>query len=245
MLRQFTRTLSTYESNALVQNDMAEKLISLITEKAGITHNRTLEVGCGTGLLTKKFVNEFAINELYLNDLISDFDTYIKKRVHDEFEVINGDIEEINSFPNDFDLIISNATFQWFNDTKKTIEKLHSHLKQNGILAFTTFGQSHFKEIKEITNITLDYLPESFYKELSSDKFDLLHYSSEIVHLWFPDPISVLHHIKYSGVNGIETPKWTRSTLNTFCKNYEKKFTSPKGVSLSYQPVFVLLKKKG
>ncbi len=242
MIRQFKKTLLTYESNALVQNDMAESLITLLKNKTGIAYNRTLEIGCGTGLLTKKIINDFAINELFLNDIIDKYDTLIQKRVHKNFIIVQGDIEELSNIPDNLDLIISNATFQWIDDQPALISKLETKLNNNGILAFTSFGRDHFNEIKALTNIGLDYIDCDFYKTLN--KYELIHCSTETTQLWFPDPVSVLHHIKFSGVNGIETPKWTKGKLDAFCKSYIKRFNTLKGVPLTYNPTFIILKKK-
>ena len=51
--------------------------------------------------------------------------------------------------PRKADLIISNAMFQWFDNLDKAIETLKLSLEKDGVIAFSTFTPSNFKEIKD------------------------------------------------------------------------------------------------
>ncbi|MDI6605410.1 MAG: hypothetical protein QME35_09785, partial [Thermoanaerobacteraceae bacterium] len=46
-------------------------------------------------------------------------------------------------------LIISNASFQWFNHLDKTLDKLIRSLSLHGVLCFSTFGKNTFRELHE------------------------------------------------------------------------------------------------
>ena len=48
--QQFSKNLTNYEENAVVQMIMAEKLVNLLPKKE---YKNILEIGCGTGFLTK------------------------------------------------------------------------------------------------------------------------------------------------------------------------------------------------
>ena len=59
-----------------------------------------------------------------------------KKKVReDRVSFIYGDIEEL-SIEKHYDLIISNATFQWFNSLHTTIKKLYKHLSLRQLTIF-------------------------------------------------------------------------------------------------------------
>lgn len=62
------------------------------------------------------------------------------------------DIEE-NSLNKKYDLIISNATFQWFNNLEDTIGRLGKMLKKNGVLSFSTFVNMTFNELHNSNEI--------------------------------------------------------------------------------------------
>ena len=49
--KRFSKSLKTYDDNAIVQKQMAEKLVDFLPKKE---FNSVLEIGCATGLLTKQ-----------------------------------------------------------------------------------------------------------------------------------------------------------------------------------------------
>ena len=75
--------------------------------------------------------------------------TEIKSKIkNNSVDFICGDIEEMD-LNNTYDIIISNATFQWFNHMPITIKKLYNALNPNGMLCFSTFGKYTFHELNE------------------------------------------------------------------------------------------------
>ena len=68
-------------------------------------------------------------------------------------DLIRGDAEviadECSLRYEKFDLIISNATVQWFNTPQKTLKYYKSILSDTGILVFSTFGPDTFYELRE------------------------------------------------------------------------------------------------
>ena len=61
----------------------------------------------------------------------------------------------------------------------------------------------------------------------------------------FPSPQAVLKHLKQTGVTGTEKRMWTRSRLQSFCKEYTTRFSDAAGnVSLTYHPIYIIERKK-
>lgn len=70
--RAFSKASHTYQKDAVVQEMMAQELIKLMKESPLLDKchfNRVLEVGCGSGKLTRHLINQYAPQELCLNDL--------------------------------------------------------------------------------------------------------------------------------------------------------------------------------
>lgn len=70
--RSFSKASHTYHKDAKVQEMMALKLTELMLESELLKdehYGRVLEVGCGSGKLTRHLINRFNIHELSLNDL--------------------------------------------------------------------------------------------------------------------------------------------------------------------------------
>ena len=69
LVSRFARAIATYEAQATVQREAAERLAELMGRHFHVLGPRILEVGCGTGLLTRRLLARFAPAELVANDL--------------------------------------------------------------------------------------------------------------------------------------------------------------------------------
>ena len=150
--KRFGRKLSSYNTHARIQKQMAEKLINLVSgEKENI-----LEIGCGTGLLTKLVSDKLSFGKYVALDIVSGCGDFINK-INKNIEFVNCDIENYINNTEKYDLIISNASLQWIENLPDFIHKLYSKLKNGGTLLFTTFGTENFREIYYVMGKTLPY----------------------------------------------------------------------------------------
>ena len=227
--KRFSRNLKTYKDNSVVQNKMADKLVEMIRFQP----KRILELGCGSGLLTEKLIKKFNTTTYDAIDIVEDCEKYIKE-ISPNINFYHSDIETFN-FQNKYDLIISNAVFQWIDNLPKFIEKLKNCLTHKGVLLFSTFGTDNLFEISKLTGAGLKY---KTVQELNS-----LLKPQEIfedrIELEFDTPKDVLKHLKYTGVNAISNNHWTKSDLKNFENGY--KTLCPKGIKLTYNPIYVMI----
>ncbi|WP_149453426.1 methyltransferase domain-containing protein [Pasteuria penetrans] len=156
VIRQFDRVSTHYEQNATVQTTMATFLITqLLTHLKGPSpsshHIRSiLEVGCGTGILTRHLVRVFPKAHIVAIDFSQTM--LLSARAcptlaHVEF--LHADAEAITFPPNTWDLVVSNAVLQWFFQPKKTITSWYDSLRPGGTALATTFGPQTFCELKK------------------------------------------------------------------------------------------------
>lgn len=234
----FKKNLRTYDENASVQKVMAEELMKLLPGKS---FDAILEIGMGTGLLTRLMADEVYSKEYYANDIVSDCKKYLKK-IAPEAIFFEGDIENVK-FAKKFDLIISNATLQWVNDFDTLSKKIKNLLKENGLFIFSTFGEQNFIELKELTGIGLKYYPLEALKEFLKDDFEIVEFKAEQNVLYFKTFRDILKHIRLTGVNGICCKKMSFLELRTAEKKYKELYNSIEGLKLTYNPIFLLLKK--
>ena len=227
--KRFSKSLKTYDDNAIVQKQMAEKLVGLLTKKE---FNSILEIGCATGLLTKQIAEKLSYKTFSANDIVSEAENYVKDIISTT-EFINGDIEEIN-LEKKYDLIISNACLQWCCNIEDTILKLKNSLNEGGMLVVSVFGKDNLKELNEIFDFPVKTVDIS---KLPKDTLVL----EETVNMFFDTPIDVLRHIKLTGANAIKEMKLTKSILKDFEEKYYEKFAQKNRVQLTYNPIYLVI----
>ena len=237
---RFKKSIATYDNSAVIQKEMAHRLVGKVLEYCGNNFDKVFEFGVGTGFLSKSILNEINFEEYYANDIIEESEFCIRNIIKD-VKFLPGDIEKINIKEN-FDLVLSNAVMQWIYDTDELLLKIKNNMNSGGYFAFTTFGERNFEEIKQTTGVALNYLKTETLKEKCSHFFYFFNYEENLETLYFDTPLDVLKHIKYSGTNSIKTLNWTISKLKTFEEYYRKNFSSGTKVALTYNPIYVVLK---
>lgn len=240
---RFRKSVETYDSSAVVQKEMAQRLIDKILANCGKEFDKVFEFGVGTGFLSKNILNEIGFKEYYANDIIEESEFCIKNIINDA-KFLPGDIEKIQIKDN-FNLILSNAVMQWIVDVDELLLKIKNNLASDGYFAFTTFGEQNFKEIKETTGVSLNYLKSDTLKEKCEKDFEIVYFEENLQTLCFNSPLEVLKHIKYSGTNGIKSQNWTPQKLKDFDGFYRKSFCMGDKVMLTYNPIYVILRAKG
>ncbi len=274
--RRFTKALPTYETEAKVQNYAAEQLMNALESinfgscgaaggkcDAVPSFARALEIGCGTGFLSRMLLQKCVCKELWLNDMC-DVESYISDLLSDSVHFIHADAETAD-FPQDLDLIISSSSIQWMEDLPSFLDKCAKALRPGGIIALSTFGTDNLKEIREITGRGLEYysleelermLCGKEMKNLTSrsetkippiggaseekkiindrERMKILISEEETRALTFTSPTEILRHFKQTGVSGIGTNSWNRAAFSHFDAQYREKFSCPGGVRLTF-----------
>jgi malonyl-CoA O-methyltransferase len=236
--KRFARSLKTYAEHAHVQKAIAERLLFELSAIAGNKFERILEIGCGSGIITRQMAKMFKYKRLYLNDLVDECGKLAAKYPHAEF--IGGDIENISPLPSGLDLIISNATFQWLDHLPKVLGQLAEILTPEGVLAFSTFGPRNACEISALTGKTLNYLSVPELKSAVSKHFTIRCCHENIRELHFEHPVDVLRHLQKTGVTAVSRQIWTKSDLQNFVKRYIEANKTESGVSLTYHPIIIV-----
>ncbi|MBD5402252.1 methyltransferase domain-containing protein, partial [bacterium] len=171
--KQFEKSMKDYDKNATVQDMMASKMVIELS-KISQRFDNILELGVGTGLLTKKLVKYINFDNYYANDLVENSKIYVQKIIPSA-NFLCGNALKIKP-ARKVDLIISNAMFQWFDNMEKAVQQIKFNISDNGILAFSTFGPENFKELKSLTGLTLKYRTKEEIREiLTSAGFEILY----------------------------------------------------------------------
>ncbi|HEX7524026.1 MAG TPA: methyltransferase domain-containing protein [Candidatus Deferrimicrobium sp.] len=176
VLRRFSAGAARYDAHAHVQRLSAVDLLAYTEASLGPSPNgglaRTmniLEPGCGTGLYTRMLLDAFPAASIFGIDVSEAMIRVARKRIDDQgwssaatgrdapgLVVAAGDprarfavadAEEIDA--GSYDLVTSNAVFQWFLSLPRTLGRMASLLRGGGLLTFSFFGPETYAELAD------------------------------------------------------------------------------------------------
>jgi len=235
--RCFRRSLPTYDDAALVQNELAGRLLQSINLLPDSAFQQVLEIGCCTGLLTEILCRHKLVETLYLNDLVSDFENVVLNRIVNnapkQCVTYFGDIETL-TLPPDLTLVLSGATFQWLDNLPAFFKRFGRELQPGAYLAFSLFGPGTLKEFSSLTSVELGYHSDKEIIDLLEQDFILESYADFQDKLFFPTVREVLYHIRATGVGGVSEYQWNKEILRDFEARYSQQFSGDKGLPVSY-----------
>lgn len=239
---RFSKASATYDENAYVQRYVAHRLIEKLSLAGVCSRPSVLEVGCGTGIFTKELLRMFSPFKLWLNDLCEDICVTLPETPETEVLPMSGDAE-ILPFPDGLDMIVSSSVIQWFADLPGFIEKSAVSLSPGGILAFATYGERNMEEMAAVAGTTLRYHSMKELVPMLSGRFEIMDAEEAVARLHFSSAISLLRHIKGTGVSGVKREFWTKGRLESFGKKYAELFPSEEGLPLTYHPIWIVARK--
>lgn len=243
--KRFAKAAGSYDSEAAIQKDIARKMTGLIGKYVPADmHRNVLEIGCGTGFFTRLYADSFHPGRLWLNDLCPEMESFFSDMGSDNVAFLPGDAERI-PLPEDLSLITSCSAIQWFEDHPRFFRNCAERLEQGGYIAFSTFGKENFSELSTVTGASLAYKSIDELRESLEGAFETVYSGEECIRMLFRSPMDVLEHIKKTGVTGVRNGRWTKGSLSSFCRKYSELYCRDgNGVSLSYHPVYMILKKR-
>lgn len=246
---KFTRAETTYDDNAVVQHEIADRLCAL-AERFRLTVDSVrrpdlLEIGCGTGMTTRMIARRLDAATIRAWDLhlptsapVIDDDAAARTAVI----ACECDAETaLRRQPDEsFDIIFSASTIQWFNSPATFLRECRRTLRPGGCVAVSTFGPETMHEINALRTVSRHYPTVDAIRRMIPDGCSLLHLSTETRRLTFPTPADALRHVRLTGVNALGNDAGA-SAVRTILRDYP--LTSVGEATVTYQPIYLVFKK--
>ena len=146
---RFGMAADDYDHHADVQRKAAATLGEMIGALHLPASPRILEIGCGTGFLTRALASRLSTAEWTITDIaepmVRKTQTGVSLRGSVRFTTMNG---EYPTLPPDarYDLICSSLAVQWFDDLDGGLARLAAYLAPGGYLAISTLASDTFVE---------------------------------------------------------------------------------------------------
>ncbi|MGB7630383.1 MAG: methyltransferase domain-containing protein [Candidatus Deferrimicrobium sp.] len=270
VLRRFSAGASRYEAHAHAQRLSAVDLLAYTEASMGSAPcwgpapnrgivdtgvepapNRglamkILEPGCGTGLYTRMLLDAFRGASVFGVDISEAMVRVAKRGIDDpraRFAV--ADAEEIAT--GSYDLITSNAAFQWFLSLPRTLARMASLLPGGGLLTFSFFGPETYAELDAALRASADrreahdgarvaaaaFHSREGISDALSAVFPRWDVSERRYHQEFPTLADLLRSIRYTGTRGGEAREsWSPGKLARAEEAYRER---DGGIKATYQ----------
>ncbi|EAM51052.1 methyltransferase domain-containing protein [Crocosphaera watsonii WH 8501] len=153
----FSKGVANYLSHSQVQKESAEKLLEIAKNSViSLPKGTILEIGCGTGFVTKGLIKQFPdhffdiidISEEMLNYCANNLQISEAEKELIQFRKIDG--ERVKAEPHTYAAIISSFTVQWFEDIVNSLNRLINMLQPGGILLLAFPNHRSFPEWKKM-----------------------------------------------------------------------------------------------
>ncbi|MEE9369069.1 MAG: methyltransferase domain-containing protein [Pontiella sp.] len=250
---RFSAAADTYDRHARPQLTLAQSVLSMLPE---LYPEQILELGSGTGLLTRLLTERFPDVPIHAVDISEKMvehsrakfltDSNIKWIVDDAQTFWSGD-----RYP----LIVSSSALHWVTDLRATCDNIFQSLEPGGTFSLGMMLRGSLKELHELRiaiapektpSITLPTY-EEVKAYLQAAGFNLerrKHSEEEII---YDDAKSFFKAIHEQGVTGGKVSAGnaplTRSELSQLVVDYQETYASNGGVSATYETAMFLLTK--
>jgi malonyl-CoA O-methyltransferase len=255
--RNFARRARSYDRHACMQRLMAHGLVA-VTREGLERARRILEIGCGTGYLTQLLRQANQKAHVLALDLDASLVETARRRLGAAagvaWLVADGEVPLRGAY----DLIIANATFQWFTRPAATLANYYQSLAPGGILAFSTLGPQTFQELAgalgqaaESLNLSnsfkipaQDFGGRSTWADLLSQAgFRQVQLARKMVTTKFPSVRDFLKALQATGATNPRPSPFSPRLLHAMIAAYQAGYAKNGAIPVSYEMIWAVAQK--
>ncbi|MBL4851516.1 MAG: malonyl-ACP O-methyltransferase BioC [Gammaproteobacteria bacterium] len=161
--RAFDRAAEHYDETAALQAEVGARMLARL-DYIRIAPKRIVDIGSGTGRITKNLAQRFVKTNVVALDLAEGMlrkSRTIQKqgmgRFFSRVQHLCADAEYLPLSNNSIDFVFSNVAFQWCNDLDKALQECYRVLAPGSLILFSSFGPDTLSELRSVWRDVDDY----------------------------------------------------------------------------------------
>lgn len=259
--QHFSKSAQDYDIYAHIQKKMARELVGFAQLDCLKNIESILDIGCGTGNLTRVLIGLFPLADITCMDIAGGMIDHCRDNFdNSKAEFVCADAEKYKLF-REYDIIASNAAFQWFNDLRSTLKRLKESMRPGGVICFSTFGEKTFRELhmshcKAMRNLGIDRRSrpgQNFYtlselQNILNDLFDgeySIRVRSVTHYYYFNSVRDFFRSVKKIGANNSNAGYRHKNPrlIKELIRVYEEEFSVNNRIRVTYECIYCVLKR--
>ncbi len=239
-----------YDRYARVQQNVAENLLQLLLSQQQCWR-QGLEVGCGSGQLSRRLVRHFPDLPLLFSDLAHGMSQQTRLVTKAEL-ICDADAAALPFLSDSFDLVVSSSVYQWLEDLPAAFAEAARVIKPDGLLAVALFGEKTLFELRDSHQAALGAKPSHGQKFASLDlvnsaleeNFKPLLLRSDFEVEWHPSVPQLLKNLKRIGAQNASSQRpqglASRRVMQEMIEFYQLNYASAQGIPATYEVIYLL-----
>jgi len=213
--RSFGRSAGTYDAHAVLQREVGDRLIAHL-EFSKIAPTRMLDIGCGTGYITRLLHKHFPKAGLTAIDIAPGMLLSARAAQPRRMPWVGRtsyaccDAVRLPFSDGSFDLVASNLAMQWVREPEKMLSEMRRVLAPGGLMLLSTFGRRTLGELRQsLAGFSHEYaglvLPfpdvTSLGDALMKMPIEVPVTDTDLFTLTYPDPMALIRELKGLGAS--------------------------------------------
>ncbi|HKJ05434.1 MAG TPA: malonyl-ACP O-methyltransferase BioC [Geopsychrobacteraceae bacterium] len=252
--QHFSAHAAEYNRYAQVQQRVVRRLVNLLAASSA-NFQTGLEVGCGTGALSRIFYENFPSSSLILSDLAHGMSLQSLNALPGS-AVCDADASALPFMAQSFDFLISSSVYQWVERLPAAFQEAGRVLKSDGMFGLALFGErtlhelrtSHQRALPEHQSHGQSFPTLEAVNLALQGRFDVEQLFSEDELEWHADVPDLLRGLKRIGAQNSSTRRppglASRRVMQAMFDHYRAEFGDTRGIPATYQVIYLLARKK-
>jgi malonyl-CoA O-methyltransferase len=241
----FNRAARSYDDHCHLQFRIGKDLINLLSRHMS-SFPKLIDVGCGTGKLTKELADALHYDYLVAIDNADAVIEIARSRLSSlAVKVVHADFDDVPLPNKAVDAVFSNMALQWSLNFGATLIELSRILTTQGMLAFSVPIKGTFVELRQASRkfLTIAEITEQLVKL----NYKLIETVNTQHTFYFENIFQLLKSIKQVGATHIEKPLvrslGSRGYLTKLEKYYLESFGKDGRLPLTYSIILIVARK--